>query len=134
MFFWFIQFVRCTFSFLFFSFFPPSSMPVGLSFVFVFCFFKIFICLLCTYNASLHCKYTKVVNIIHICTKNGRGRTRFSQKNEKPIITSRQPVRCTGFFKKKKTILQLSFAALNQNVSRLTNQIIQLNGEDPSIT
>ena len=48
--------------------------------------------------------------------------------------TSRQPVRCMGFFKKKKTILQLSFAALNQNVSRLTNQIIQLNGEDSSIT
>ena len=49
------------------------------------------------------------------------------------IITSCQPVWCTGFFKKKKK-LQLSFVALNQNVSRLTNQIIQLNGEDPSIT
>ena len=62
--------VHFLFSFLFF--FSPSSMPIGLSFVFVFCFFKIFICLLCTYNASLHCKYTKVVNIIHICTKNGK--------------------------------------------------------------
>ena len=35
---------------------------------------------------------------------------------------------------KEKKILQLSFAGLNQNVSRLTNQIIQLKGEDPSIT
>ena len=43
-------------------------------------------------------------------------------------------MRCTRFFKKKKIILQLSFATLNQNISRLTNQIIQLNGEDPSIT
>ena len=61
---------------LLFSFFP-SSMPVGLNFVFVFCFFKIFICLFCTCNASLHCKYTKVVNIIHICTKNGKYCTNF---------------------------------------------------------
>ena len=53
-------------------------MLVGLSFVFVFVFaFKIFICLLCTCNASLHCKYTKVVNIIHICTKNGKYCTNF---------------------------------------------------------
>ena len=68
-------------------------MPVGLSFVFVFVFFcflilvfcflffvfflKIFICLLCTCNASLHCKYTKVVNIIHICTKIGKYCTNF---------------------------------------------------------
>ena len=36
--------------------------------------------------------------------------------------------------KRKKTILQLSFAGLNQNVLRLTNQIIQLNGKEPSIT
>ena len=56
-------------------FFFPSNMLVGLSFVF--CFFKIFICLLCTCNASLHCKYTKVVNIIHICTKNGKYCTNF---------------------------------------------------------
>ena len=59
------------FLFSFLSIFFSSSMLVGLSFVivFVFCFFKIFICLLCTCNASLHCKYTKVVNIMCIAQK-----------------------------------------------------------------
>ena len=50
------------------------------------------------------------------------------------IILVANPCNARDSLKRKKTILQLSFAALNQNVSRLTNQIIQLNGEDPSIT
>ena len=66
--------VHFLFCFLFFFFFKYASW---FEFCFCFCFFKIFICLLCTYNASLHCKYTKVVNIIHICTKNGKYCTNF---------------------------------------------------------
>ena len=57
-------------SFLFF--FHLQECASWFELCFFFFFFKIFICLLCTCNASLHCKYTKVVNIIHICTKNGK--------------------------------------------------------------
>ena len=31
----------------------------------------------CTCNASLHGKYTKAVNIVYICTKNGKYCTNF---------------------------------------------------------
>ena len=86
-----VHFLFCFLFFLFFFFlfpFPPKYASwFKLCFCFLFfCFFlKIFICLLCiynasshcTYNASLHCKYTKVVNIIHICTKNGKYCTNF---------------------------------------------------------
>ena len=67
-----------------FFFFFPSSMPVGLSFVFVFVFCFLFFLFLnlymfttCTCNASLHGKYTKAVNIVYICTKNGKYSTNF---------------------------------------------------------
>ena len=65
-FFWFIQLVRCTFSFFPFKYANWFELCFCFFFVFLFFIFKIFICLLYTCNASLHCKYTKVVNIIHI--------------------------------------------------------------------
>ena len=51
---------------LFFFFFSSTLIWFDLVFVFVY-FLRIFLCLYCTCKVSLHYRYTKVANIVHIC-------------------------------------------------------------------
>ena len=78
--FFFFILVRSTFSFSF-LFFLQACQLISALFTF-FCFFKIFICLLCNCNANLQCKYTKVVNIIHTSTKKSYNYTNFENMHK----------------------------------------------------